>query len=179
VKPAEQRHLPRQVDTVKLTQQGVILEGTLAVRDLPRLVATLHDDSLILHPVLQFGVDEEGHRTVTGSFQARLPLTCQRCLETMDYDIESEFHCAFVSTDAQAKALPANLEPVMLANDSSHVNLYDMLEDEVLLSLPIAAFHDQCDAGNSAGMPGESKGDAVSANRKPFAALANLFNKKD
>jgi uncharacterized protein len=172
-----ERPLPKQVDVVRFAQQGAVLKGCLAVSELPRLVAVLSDATTILHPVLHFAVDEEGRRTANSRLQTQLSIVCQRCLKAMPYEVTSDVNVAFVTTDEQAKQLPAHLEPVMMPVDSSLVNLYDMLEDELLLSLPMAALHDHCEGAGSVRSFGEQDVKA-SATERPFAALTTLLGKK-
>jgi uncharacterized protein len=172
-----ERHLPKQVDAFKLTQQGIVLEGLVSIRDLPRLLQSVNvsSESLAdLHPVLQFGVDDEGHRTVEGQVHAVLPMTCQRCLQLMPYEVQADIHWAFVATDEAAKQLPSHLDPVMLPA-SGYVDVYEMLEDELLLSLPITVFHNDCENAGATKTFGEVEWDDSSAKEKPFVALADLF----
>jgi uncharacterized protein len=178
MKATEVRRLPRQVDVLKLCQQSLTLEGQVSLAELPRLVEALSVETLsaevgerVLLPVLQFSVDDEGHRLMQGHLEISLPVVCQRCLEIMEYPIQADMHCAFVVSDEQAKNLPGHLEPVMLETDATHTALYDLLEDELLLSLPIAARHEHCRE-----QPAETQ-QQTEARKKPFADLAELLNK--
>src|SRR5690606_20942208 len=129
----------------------------------------------VLYPVLHFRTDDEGHHLMQGHLEITLPVVCQRCLEVMEYPIHGELRCAFVISDEQAKNLPSHLEPVMLEADATHTALYDLLEDELLLSLPIAACHERCGERQATDVhTGEY---ASGARKKPFAGLAELLNK--
>ena len=177
MKQVEERRLPKQVDVFKLTQQAVELDGNLAVEDMPRLSVLLSVKSTVIHTVIHFAIDDEGHRTAHSHLRAGLWISCQRCLEAMPYDVISDIHWAFVATDEAAKALPAHLEPVMLPTDSNYVDLYEALEDELLLSLPISAFHERCEGASSTRSFGKIETDTGSKTEKPFAALADLKGK--
>jgi len=172
------RHLPRQVDAFKLTQQAIVLDGQLRVNELPRLTEALSSTTGLpdLHPVLSFGIDAEGHRVAEGQVKAMLPITCQRCLQVMPYEVQADIHWAFVTSDEAAKKLPAHLDPIMLST-SGYVDVYEMLEDELLLSLPITAFHEDCEGAGATKVFGEVVSENASATEKPFAALADLFEK--
>jgi len=174
-----ERHLPRQVDAFRLTQQGIVLDGHVSVDELPRLTAVLSviDRSMNLHPVLNFSVDDQGYRTAEGHVHAVLPLTCQRCLQVMPFEVQANIHWAFVATDEEAKKLPANLDPVMLS-PSGYVDVYEMLEDELLLNLPITVFHDDCETAGATQVFGEVELDA-NVKEKPFVALVDLFKNRD
>ena len=172
-----ERHLPKQVDAFKLTQQGIVLDGLVKVGELPRLlqsVGAASNDLADLHPVLHFGVNDEGHRTVEGHIDAIVPMTCQRCLQVMPYDIHADIHWAFVATDEAAKQLPSHLDPVMLPA-SGYVDVYEMLEDELLLSLPITVLHNDCEGAGTTRVFGEVEAADAGVKTKPFVALAGLF----
>jgi len=177
MKATEVRRLPKQVDVLKLCQQSLELEGQVRLAELPRLAEALPTDTgeRVLHPVLQFSIDDEGHRLMQGHLEISIPVVCQRCLEIMEYPIHAELRCAFVVSDEQAKSLPGHLEPVLLEADATHTALYDLLEDELLLSLPIAARHEQC--GELQATEQQREEQQTEVRKKPFAALAELLNK--
>lgn len=179
MKATEVRRLPKQVDVLKLCQQSLGLEGQVKLADLPRLAEALPTDTSerVLHPVLQFNIDDEGHRLMQGHLEISIPVVCQRCLEIMEYPIHAELRCAFVTNDEQAKLLPGHLEPVLLDADATHTALYDLLEDELLLSLPIAARHEHC--GEWQNKETQTQEQQSEVRKKPFAALAELLNKPD
>ncbi|MCB1615113.1 MAG: DUF177 domain-containing protein, partial [Pseudomonadales bacterium] len=110
------------------------------LRDLPRLQQCLSDniDSIVFAD-LQFGKDEENRRVMNGFLKTELSLQCNRCLQSMTLPMETGFHLAFVWNDEQAAALPKSLEPVFLHEES--IDLYEILEDELLLSLPLSPVH--------------------------------------
>lgn len=180
VKAREVRRLPRQIDALRCCQQQQVLEGQLPLKALPRLAEVLSlggEGNQVIQPLLQFGMDDEGHAVMHGHFVTTVPVLCQRCLEIMDYPVTADFHCAFVASDEKAKGLPSHLEPVVLATDSTQVELYDLLEDELLLNLPISAFHERCDGDGSPKKFGEAELQPARASEKPFAALAELLKK--
>lgn len=183
-----QRHemiLPRKVDALKLTQRAASLKGILQVQDLPRLLQCLSDevDSDIAVEV-NFGRDDEGRRFMTGNLSASLPLLCNRCLQTMNFQVDTDFRLVFVWNDEQAVALPKSLEPVYLQEDGN--DLYETLEDELLLCLPLSPLHPEgeCqvklhfpDSGKSDSLAGSSMSPqkaAASAKENPFGVLAQL-----
>jgi uncharacterized protein len=179
MKHPEQR-LPKQVDAFKLTQQSITLEGLVSTKDLPRLAEVLSSagNTIDLHPVLNFVVDDEGYRSAQGHVHAVLPMTCQRCLQVMPYEVQADIHWAFVATDEAAKKLPAHLDPVMLSA-SGYVDLHEMLEEELLLNVPITVFHEDCEGTGVTKVFGEIEAVSDSTKTKPFMALADLLKSGD
>lgn len=99
--------------------------------------------------------------------QARLSvaLTCQRCLLPMQFDLEVDRHFRFVVDEAAALAEDDNCEEDLLS-PSPDLTLQSLLEDELLLAMPLIPRHDHCDS------PIELVADQDLPH--PFAALAGL-----
>ncbi|EKF75209.1 hypothetical protein A11A3_04495 [Alcanivorax hongdengensis A-11-3] len=161
--------LPQFLDPRKYADQGRVLEGQLTVADLPRLQE--YHDSLD-QPVtvsLAFGRDEEGHRRIEGEVSTTMVLTCQRCLEPVSYPITAHIDVALVWGEDQAKALPERLDPWLVGDEP--MVLAELVEEELLLAMPLVALHDPCPTS----LPQESGEDEKQENAdNPFAVLAQL-----
>jgi uncharacterized protein len=72
-----------------------------------------------------------------------LAMVCQRCLQpvTIPLDIDSSFR--FVHDEATAEALDADSEEDILVLER-FLNARELIEDELLLALPVVALHDVC-----------------------------------
>ena len=82
----------------------------------------------------------EDHRVVlAGRVEADLKMICQRCLDVADVPMRTEFTLMGVWTDEQAKSVLEGFEPLMLQEEP--MALVPLLEEELLLSLPIVAYH--------------------------------------
>lgn len=162
--------LPNEVDALKFCQQGIRLTGQLALAGMPRLSDLLVADSGVTELDLQFSVDEQSRKRVSGRVQAQVQLQCQRCLEPVAVPVCAEMQVALVWSDEQAANLPRGLEPVEVA-DVRSLSLLELVEDELLLALPLVAHHQHCD------MPEFYEGDSVPTERgqdNPFQVLAAL-----
>ncbi len=101
-----------------------------------------------------------------------LPLTCQRCLGPVEVSLQFERAFRFVETEAQAELEDdASEEDVLVL--SRDFDLAALIEDEVLMALPLVPRHDRC--------PLPVKLTAVDADFEeespkpnPFAVLAGL-----
>ncbi|MDO9198038.1 DUF177 domain-containing protein [Rhodoferax sp.] len=102
-----------------------------------------------------------------------LPLTCQRCLGPVDIAVLVNQSFRFVDSEEAAEVQDEEAEEDVLAL-SQDFNLADLIEDEVLMALPVVPRHEECpvDLKLAAVDPGF---DAASAEkRNPFAVLAKL-----
>jgi uncharacterized protein len=99
--------------------------------------------------------------------QASLTLTqrCQRCLEPMAVPLAVDRWFRFVADEATALAEDDTCEEDLLAM-SSEFDALNLLEDELLLAMPLIVSHGDCQPPPSAAL-----GDDLP---HPFAALAGL-----
>lgn len=106
------------------------------------------------------------------SGHAPVPLTCQRCLSPVICPVEVDRSFRFVATEAEAEALDAELEEDVLVLER-WMSLRDLVEDELLLGLPLVPRHEICpDPLVPSG--GEAAPEASSEEPHPFAALGKL-----
>ena len=169
--------LPDFVDPWRLSDQGKRFTGELELRHMPRLAAAVSNTEGSLAFELEFGRDRQKRPRITGSIRAVLALECQRCLEPMDYPVQTELNLTVIEVDEEAKKLPDEVDPV-IARDG-RIGLRELLEDELLLAIPQVPRHDveACAVDNSAM---ESAPDAPALQKEPaeaknpFAVLSGL-----
>src|ERR1035437_8001838 len=75
--------------------------------------------------------------------ETNVPLTCQRCLNPVNISVAENHSYRFVGSEAEAQAQDEEAEEDVLAL-SRDFNLAELIEDEVLLALPLIAFHEKC-----------------------------------
>lgn len=130
---------------MRFAQQGVILAGQLPAPQLARLGAAVSEVLDGVEASLRFSIDDNGLRLMTGTVSAQVRVPCQRCLADMTIVLSTELSLALVYSDADAKLLPKQIDPWLLSADQSDIDLYEVLEEELLLCLPIVAHHShQC-----------------------------------
>ncbi|WP_439520003.1 YceD family protein [Hydrogenophaga sp.] len=103
-----------------------------------------------------------------------LPLTCQRCLGPVDTPLEVDRWFRFVADEATAEAQDDDAEEDLLALEP-RPSLFDVLEDELIMALPLVPLHESCPVSVvfKAGDPGVEE-DEVPTRKNPFAALERL-----
>lgn len=109
---------------------------------------------------------------------ATFPMQCQRCLTPVDVPLDVDRWFRFVPDEATAEALDDDVEEDLLAL-SREFSLHELIEDELLMALPVVPLHEVCPET----VPMTSSDDdfeAASAEKpNPFAALAALRIDKD
>jgi uncharacterized protein len=102
-----------------------------------------------------------------------LPLTCQRCMRPAHLAVAVNRSFRFVASEEAAEAQDAEAEEDVLAL-SDDFSLDRLIEDEVLLALPLIPLHDKCptEVKMAAADPGFES--ALLERRQPFSVLAQL-----
>ncbi|WCM92223.1 YceD family protein [Acidovorax sp. NCPPB 2350] len=170
---------PQRLDVKAFAQAGGHLSGHDSLLKYERLV----QEAKGLHPDLI--VDWQAHgevRTTHGIggqvwlrlvVRAFLPMTCQRCLGPVDVPLEVDREFRFVADEATAEALDDESEEDLLAM-SREFNLRELIEDELLMVMPLVPRHDECPAPVHMASSDEDFEEANADKPNPFAALASL-----
>lgn len=160
------------IDSLDFARGGRRMDGVVAVRSLRRLADALADDE----GELTWSVRGETATDNVGQRQAYLlievggeiRLICQRCLGALPYRLAIESRLLLVppgkpwpeeDLEDPERDSPDPIEALI------EQSLLDLVEDEVLLALPIAPRHESCD------VPEHDDGKAAAS---PFARLAQL-----
>ena len=162
--------LPKQGDPRKFAQQGISLQGFIPVSALTRLVDVVQEATGNVQVDLAFGISVEKKKVVTGHAIADLTLVCQRCLDKVNVSVQSDISLAVVWDEEGAQALPEYLDPWIVGEGSA--DLYEMIEEELLLSLPAVAYHEEPCVDRqlfTSGQPVE-----VKKKKNPFQVLEQL-----
>ncbi len=170
--------LPLTVNPVKLAEQGTELIGSIALSKLPRVSELLVSSEGEVNAELVFGRDEQRLRILSGKLSCDVSMVCQRCLEPVSKTIQSEFVLGLVLTDEQAVNLPKIYEPLMVELDDN-MELSDILDEELLLSVPMFAYHEPKDCKVDASVVDfydeEVEADKTEDKKpNPFGVLSNI-----
>jgi uncharacterized protein len=155
------------IDSPDFAGNGREISGEVPVAELPRLQEVLESPLGILSYTVRGGVDRQGSRFLDVSVTGRGQVRCQRCLEVMDYPVQLDTRL-LLRDQASLDALEDEEEEFDSILADVNLDVLNLLEDEILLSLPFAPKHEPgaCQAAGSKNMHAEE--------RNPFAALAKL-----
>lgn len=165
--------IPAHIEPRRLVDRNIALKGAVSAAKMPRLSALLDAPAGDVQVELAFSRDEQGVNAMHGHYQVDVALICQRCLEQVVVPLDSECDVGFVESDEAAKNLPRNYEPVIV--DDEKLDLYALIEDELLLALPAVPMHPTDTCQHPPGYqpdPAEPEEEAEKPN--PFSVLAKL-----
>lgn len=159
----------RLLDAEQLADRRTDIDFSIPLSDLPRLSPQLARPQGSARGSASF-TREHGLAVVDLAVEAAVSLTCQRCLQTMSWPVASHARIAIVSDSQGADRVAPDLEVVIAPE--SRITVRDLVEEELLLGLPVVAMHADraaCGAG--------AEDEVDEETQKPFAGLAELLRR--
>src|SRR5215207_37487 len=156
------------IDPARVARDGAVLTGTVSPAQLPRLAEELFDEQGAIHYRVQGLLTAKGEPALRVDLAIDVVLTCQRCMERLPVKLD-------VGRTLVLRRELGELEPVAEEEDEvdtiplvASLDVLDLIDQEVMLSLPIAPRHDDdvCEA--------QLDGNQESAQVSPFSVLSQL-----
>lgn len=175
---------PRKLDVEAFAREGANLSGEWPAQSLSRLADAAAPEVPAAHwPVVQWSLDGERRESRGTEAQtwlhlkatATVSLTCQRCLQPVEEHLGLARSFLFVGDEELAASLDADSEDDVLAM-TRHLDALELVEDELLLSLPLVPRHEVCPQPlrmAAVDLP-EDEEEVEEERPNPFAALAAL-----
>jgi uncharacterized protein len=156
------------IDSLDFARQHGTLSGRLELKQLRRLADALFD----ANGSLDFTLVGESAGKAAGeevslflSVDGLLRLTCQRCLGALEYPVRIRSRLALVRPGAPWPDEALEDDAADAIEAARELDVVPLLEEEIILALPIAPRHDECTAPGTLATAGEVS---------PFAKLAKL-----
>ena len=160
----------RPLDALGLARSGALIEREYPLAGFARLRDRLAEPAGTAKARAAFGLAARWP-AVKLAVEAEVVLTCQRCLRPVRLRLASESRLAFA--EEGAPELPEDCEAI--GEDPRKLDLAALVEDELLLGLPLIPQHE---ADQECALPGggeESDGEPTVEMRRPFAGLKDLL----
>jgi uncharacterized protein len=173
---------PKRLDIERWCRDAGRLDGQLSWEQLPRLAAS---PSVLppAPPTDAVAWQAQGHFDhpvgrrpvirVTMRLTGEVPMTCQRCLTPVRLAVSLERRFRFVADEAEAERLDGESDDEDVLSLDGRFDLLALVEDELILALPLVPRHARCPRDLSPWLTGEARGAAeTSAPAVPTAAPA-------
>ena len=155
-------------DAFLFAKEGRVLEGTLAISGLERLHDLLVEVSGDVSFRLQGFKSEHGELMLHIEVAGLLPLACQRCLKAISFDLDVDSLLELIPEGADMSQDELEDDTRDFLPVAGELDVAELVEDEILLALPVAPRHEKC------GLPGAADaGERIN----PFEALAGIKGK--
>ena len=159
-----------KIDLFEFARLGGEASGQLALADMRRVDMPERNGAMTWKAAVGSGGPggKAGLPRLDLDIDGKIELVCQRCLLPMTHDVAVRSHFLIAPNEEAATALDDDdaYDAIVGAID---FDLDALVEDEVILALPIAPRHEVCPDGKANLSYGDEK-------PSPFAALAALGN---
>jgi len=163
-------NVPEMLDAWRMVVTRRCFDGRIPLSAMTRLRGSLVDTVGECVYSLQFDQDDLLKVAyVDLTIDVELPLACQRSLQRFLYPVQIRQRLGLIRDEADEAALPAEYEALMVPDDGM-LRVVDMVEDELVLSVPVVPMAPGTEAINAEWVPTQEEQDKAS----PFAALAAL-----
>jgi uncharacterized protein len=175
-----------QVNAKELSARAAVVERSLELKHLDRVREAGGLPGTRIAAQLRFGAFD-GRTTVAVRVEGVAILQCQRCLQPCTTDIVESAQVMVVHDEDEV--VPGGFEPFV--GSPEHLSLAALVEEQVLLALPLVPMHlaedPQCRVESGAeGVPlrplaadRPAAGAAAEEKQTPFANLRELLEKKN
>ena len=164
--------LPDTVNFIEYLENGSILKGSIPLTQFARLCELVESDGGNVEVSLAFKQGEMQRVTAVGKAMTELKLACQSCLEVMSLPIAIHVDVTLVDDESELAALPPENDGMVV--DPPMVSLTDIIEDDLILVLPMVPRHEE-PCGDS--QRNEAETEIVEETHRPFANLSELIDK--
>jgi len=165
--------LRKRYQVQKEVAQNSCFEGEIALSELKRLGELLHptggtEESGKVLLDFEFSRNEFDVPMIAGHLQTRLGLECQRCLQPLELPLELDFR---LMIDASEELLRNSSEDTLYSVDG-FVDIVEVVEDELILALPLVAMHEDTACNENWQVSGSISDSDAKEN--PFAVVQQL-----
>ncbi len=156
------------VDGFEFCRTGEQRSGATAVAAFERLAVESVDKAGDIRWTFAGGRHPKGYPQLTMTVEGEVALVCQRCLAAYRQPLASQTALVLARDEADADATEENLadDSIDVIVGSTALNLLQLVEDEVLLSLPLSPKHEVC--------PGDAPKPVSGKPDSPFSVLKQL-----
>ncbi|MFW1676371.1 YceD family protein [Pontibacter sp. JAM-7] len=162
--------IPKKIDPRKMAERGAQISAEVAVSAMPEFCDMLADQDARIQVELDFSIDEQRIRLIQGQATGQVNMICQRCLEPVEITVAATFNLGIAASEEAAKQLPRYYDPVIV--EAEELELIPLVQEELILSIPHDAYHEDCSIQTSFGEPETVATESKKPN--PFSVLANL-----
>ena len=141
--------LPITISPTRSAQRRLVCQGVFKLSDMTRLLAEGESRSEHVQVSVKFDIDERGLTVLSGTASTSVALTCQRCNELFEQELEVEFTFSPAKNAEAAENIPSYYDVIEL-DENGEVNLLELVEEELILVIPLIPRHELKDCSASA-----------------------------
>jgi uncharacterized protein len=176
--------LPIQVNHRRFISDNAKLDGIIPLQRFERFIALLEDETGEVEAKLEFRKERKHRSLVIGQLRTQVSMICQNCMMPASIELQTTLRVVVVNSEEALAALHEDDDGLVCEDEL--ILLVDLLEDELILALPMVGKHVEggCQPAayeaNKSQPAVEKEAESVVSNGatkdtyRPFAGLASL-----
>jgi len=165
------------IDPELISLKALVHKGTFTPADLERLLDSVADERGELRYEITAVEDKQRRKVLSCIIEGFVFLICQNSLEAFRHEISIHDRLVLVDDESRLPSVEEESEDEDYVVADEPLDVRDLVEDAVLLSLPMVPRKPGVEGAVKREVAGEGDVDGPQARQSPFAALANLRKK--
>ena len=130
------------INSLEFSRSAKVLRGKIATANLYRLRDYLRSAEGAIEYELSGAVDPEGESLLHLAIKGKLYLKCQRCLEELEHDVDLVSDLLLIENEKELPEITEENDKVDCILAETEMDVLALLEDEIILNLPISPRHE-------------------------------------
>ena len=165
----------KPLDIDRLSESEADVDFAVPLAELPRLRSQFASVEGLVSGRVHF-TRESGFVVADLSMSGAATMVCQRCLKALSEPVNNTVRMALITAQADVSRVPDHLEPVLAAG--GRVTIGELVEEELLLELPIVPLHAEArECVVAEEVPAVKVEAPEPTTQKPFAQLGELLKR--
>ena len=162
---------PLVIEPSVFARESKTLQGNLPIADLPRVLDSLAESGGAVSYWIEGRISERERPQLFLRLDGVFSLRCQRCLESVAYPLQVRNLLEFVGDESRLTQEEIEDDSRDFLPWKKEIDVVALLEDEIILALPPAPRHEQCN------FPDLKYAADVNMKSSPFSMLRELKGK--
>jgi uncharacterized protein len=158
------------IDGLKLARGRGAVAGARGLDDFARL-ASIGCEAAAVQYAVKGGESGAGRPALTIEVQGSLRLVCQRCTNPLEYPLAIVSELELAATEAEILEATDDMDRVLAGQA---IDVASLVEDEIILELPIAPTHDSCELPTKPKEPEPWPSNRIRSRRPSAACTARM-----
>ncbi|WP_392343780.1 23S rRNA accumulation protein YceD [Pseudoalteromonas prydzensis] len=141
--------IPITLHPGKAAQHRLKYDGIVPLEKLVRLREVVQEEVGEIAVTIHCKNDEQGLVVISGNLSTHVTVTCQRCNGDLGLDLVQDFVYSPVAEDTELDNFPEDYDEVAV-DENGEINVFDLIEDELILAVPLVATHNEASCSYSA-----------------------------
>jgi uncharacterized protein len=133
--------LPVQINHRRFVSDNAKLQGIIPLQRFERFIALVEDEAGEVEAQLEFKKARKHRSLVIGQLRTKVSVICQNCMAPTQIELDTELSVLVVNSEEALAQLHEDDDGLVCEDEL--ILLVDLLEDELILALPMVGKHEE------------------------------------